>query len=65
MILLVKKFLIKLQGFQKIYNKIIQKQNPQKNSSETVTNELDKEIPTESYISPEERQEMIDELRLK
>ena len=37
----------------------------QQNNSETVTNEHDKEIPKERYISPEERQEIINELRLK
>ena len=46
----------KSQKFQKIYNKIIQKQL-QKNG--------DKEIPKERYVSPGERQEIIDELRLK
>ena len=39
--------------------------NSQQNNSETVTNEHDKEIPKEKYISPEERQEIIDELLLK
>ena len=39
--------------------------NSQQNNSETVTNERCKEIPKERYISPEERQEIIDELRLK
>ena len=39
--------------------------NSQQNNSETVTNENDKEIPKERLISPEERQEVIDELRLK
>ena len=39
--------------------------SPQQNSSETVINEHDKEIPKERYISPEERHEIIDELRLK
>ena len=43
--------LIELQSFKK--------------KSETVANEHDKEIPKERYISPEERQKMIDELRLK
>ena len=37
----------------------------QQNNSETVTNEHDKEIPKEKYLSSEERQETIDELRLK
>ena len=39
--------------------------NSQQNNSETVTNENDKEIPKERYISSEERQDIIDELRLK
>ena len=39
--------------------------NSQQNISETITNELDKEIPKERYVSPEERQKIIDELRLK
>ena len=34
-------------------------------NSETVTNEHDKEIPKDRYISPEERQKIIDDLRLK
>ena len=36
----------------------------QQNNSETVTNEHDKEIPKERYISPEERQKNIRALRL-
>ena len=40
-----------------------------KNSSETATNEAentwhDKEIPKERYISPEEREQSVDDLRL-
>ena len=35
------------------------------NNLETVTNENDKEIPRERYISPEERQEIIYEVMLK
>ena len=47
-------------------NKIIKvSKNLQQNKSETVTNEHDKEIPKERYVSPEERQEIFDELRLK
>ena len=47
-------------------NKItIFQKNHKKNNSKTVTNEHDKEIPKERYVSPEERQEIIDELRLK
>ena len=34
-----------------------------KKNSETVTNENDKEIPKERYISPKERQKIIDNLR--
>ena len=36
----------------------------QKNHLETLTNENDKEIPKEGHISPEERQKIIDNLRL-
>ena len=38
--------------------------NLPKNDSETITNDYYKEIPKERYVSPEERQEFIDELRL-
>ena len=38
--------------------------NSQQNNSEILTNEHDKEILKERYVSPEERQEIIDELRL-
>ena len=49
-----------------IANKIIKvSKNSQQNNSETVTNEHDQEIPKEKDVSPEERQEIIDELRLK
>ena len=37
----------------------------QQNNSEVVTNEHNKEIHKGKYVSPEERQEIIDELRLK
>ena len=37
----------------------------QQNNSEAVKNKHDKEISKERYISPAERQETIDELRLK
>ena len=33
--------------------------------SETVTNEYNKEIPKERYVSPEEIQEIIDKMILK
>ena len=48
----------------KIANKITMvSKNLQQNNPETVTNEHDKETPKERYISPEKRQEIIDELR--
>ena len=49
----------------KFVNKIskVSKTSPQ-NNSETITDEHDKEIPKERYISPEERQEIIDDLWL-
>ena len=34
------------------------------NNLETITNKHDKEIPKQRYISPEERQEIIDKMRL-
>ena len=37
--------------------------NSQQNNSKTVTNENDKEIPKERYISPEERKQIIENLR--
>ena len=50
----------------KIANRITKvSKNSQEINSETVTNEHDEEIPNEKYISPEERQEIIDELKLK
>ena len=51
---------------EKIANKITKvSKHLQQNNSETVTNDYDKEIPKERCISPKERQEIIDELRLK
>ena len=38
--------------------------NSQQNNSETVTNENDKKIPKQRYISPEKRQKIIDKLIL-
>ena len=50
----------------KIANKITKvSKNSRQDYSETVINKHDKEIPKERYISPKERQEIIDELRLK
>ena len=49
----------------KIANKFLGvSNNSQQNNSETVTNEYDKEIPKERCISPEQRQKIIDNLRL-
>ena len=39
--------------------------NSQWNNSKTVTNKHNEKIPKERYISPEERQDIIDNLRLK
>ena len=49
----------------KIANKItnVSRRSPQ-NNSVTITNEHDKGIPKERYVSPEERQKVIDDLRL-
>ena len=55
MIWLIVKLLIKIT---KVSKKL------QKNNSETVTNENDKEIPQERYRSSEKIHEIIDELRL-
>ena len=50
----------------KIANRITKVlKNSQQNNSETVTNEHDKKILKGKYVSPEEIQEIIDELRLK
>ena len=38
--------------------------NSPQNNSKTITNEYNKEIPKERNISPEERQKIIDDLRL-
>ena len=48
-----------------IGNKIANEITKLSKNSETVTNEHDKEIPKESYESPEESQEIIEKLRLK
>ena len=52
-----------------IGNKIADKikggsKNLQQNHPETVRNDNDKKIPKERYISPEEKQKIIDDLRL-
>ena len=49
----------------KIFDKItkISRTSPQTNS-QTKTKEHDEEIPKERYISPQERQKVIDDLRL-
>ena len=49
----------------KITNRITKvSKNSQQNNSETAANKHDKEIPKEKYVSPDERQEIIDEMRL-
>ena len=46
------------------YQKITKvSKNPQQNNSDTVTNENDKEISKGRYISPEEIQKIIDNLK--
>ena len=46
------------------YSKITKiSKNSQQNNSEAVANENDKEIPKERYLSPEEIQKIIDNLR--
>ena len=42
---------------------IMEYQKIKVSNSEKVTNENDKEMPKERYISPEERQQIIDNLR--
>ena len=59
MIWLVIKLLIKLE----ITTEYKQKTS-QQNNSETAKNEHNKEIPKERYISPEEKQKIIGDLRL-
>ena len=47
------------------YQKITKvSKNLQKNNSETVRNDNDKEIPKKRYTSAEEKQKIIDNLRL-
>ena len=36
----------------------------QQNNSETITSECDKQLPIKRYLSSEERQKIIDDLRL-
>ena len=50
----------------KYANKIMKvSRNSQQNNSEKVAIEHDKEVPKERYLSPEKRQKIIDELKLK
>ena len=50
----------------KITNRITKvSKHSQQNNSETVTNENDKKILKERYVLPEEKQNIIDDLRLK
>ena len=49
----------------KIADKITKvSKNSQKNNSETITDEHNKETPKERNISPEKRRKIIDDLRL-
>ena len=48
----------------KAADKITKVSKTSQNNSGTVWNEHDKEIPKEKYISPEERQKIINYLRL-
>ena len=57
---------LKKQWKQLVTNKVTKvTKNSQQNNSATVANENDKEIPKERYISPDKRQEIINDLRLK
>ena len=53
-----------LIGNQSADEIILVSRTSSQNSSKTVKNDYDKEIPNEKYISPEERQKVIDDLRL-
>ena len=53
------RYSVQLKTFTKLSN------NSQKNNSETITSEQDKETRKQRYVSPEERPEIIDELRLE
>ena len=46
-------------------NKIAKKITKVSKNLETVTNENNKETPKERYVSPEKKQEIINDLRLK
>ena len=54
--------LIKLQKFQEVYHKIVQR--PLKAIENTKIIGFDRKIPKERHISPEKRQRIIDKLRL-
>ena len=60
---LVVKLLIELENSQKPFRKI--STTISVTISETITNKHGNEIPDERYVYPEERQEIIDGLRLK
>ena len=53
------RYSVQLKTFTKL------SKNSQKNNSETITSEQDKETRKQRYVSPEERPEIIDELRLE
>ena len=49
----------------KIFNRIAKfSRSSPHNNSETITNKHDKKIPKEKYLYPEERQKIIEDLRL-
>ena len=53
------RYSVELKTFTKL------SKNSQKNYSETITGEQDKKTRKQRYVSPEERPEIIDELRLE
>ena len=53
------RYSVELKTFTKL------SKNSQKNYSETIIGEQDKETRKQRYVSPEERPEIIDELRLE
>ena len=53
------RYSVQLKTFTKL------SKNSQKNNSETITSEQDKETRKQRYVSPEEKPEIIDELRLE
>ena len=54
-----------LNNMQQMQLKLLQKESVKNQQKQLVTNNHDKEIPKERYVSPEKKQEIIDELRLQ